>query len=111
MVTVRTLCISALSLLAGGMIATAASADTPWQAHHPRQEEVLNRDAHQRAEIREERREGDLSRRQANRLLTADRRVDRQDRLLARANGGYITKHEQRFMNREENRVGRHIPG
>ena len=107
----RTLSLSVLSLLAGGMIASAASAETPWQAHHPRQAEVLARDAHQRAEVREERREGDLTRRQAHRLLATDRRIDRQDHLLARANGGFITRHEQRFMNREENRVGRHIPG
>jgi hypothetical protein len=107
----RTLSLSVLSLLAGGMIATAASAETPWQAHHPRQAEVLSRDAHQRAAIRAERREGDLTRGQARHLLTTDRRIDRQDHLLARANGGFITKHEQRFLNHEENRVGGHIPG
>jgi len=107
----RTLSLSVLSLVAGGMIASAAAAETPWQAQHPRQHEVLARDAHQRAEVREERREGDLTRRQANRLLTADRRIDRQDHFLARANGGHITRHEQRFLNREETRVGRRIPG
>ena len=111
MVTVRTLTLSALSLLASGMIATAASAETPWQAHHPRQEQVLNRDAHERARIREERREGDLSRRQANHLLAADRRIAHQDRVVARVNGGYITRHEQRVLNHEETKVGRHIPG
>ena len=107
----RTLSLSVLTLVAGGMIASAAAAETPWQAHHPRQAEVLARDAHQRAVIRTERREGDLSRVQAHRLLVKDRRIDRQDHLLARANGGHITKPENRFLNREENRVGRHIPG
>lgn len=107
----RTLSLSLLPLLAGGMIATTAAADTPWQAHHPRQEQVLNRDAHQRARIHEERREGDLSRAQANRLLAADRRIARQDHRLAHANGGFITKGEQRSINHEENRVGRHVPG
>lgn len=108
---IRPLALGVLSLVAGGMIASAAAADTPWQAHHPRQEQVLTRDARQRGEIRAERREGDLSKAQARRLLTTERRIDRQDRLLARANGGYITKHEQRFLNREESRVSHHIPG
>lgn len=107
----RTLSLSILSLVAGGMIASAAAAETPWQEHHQRQAEVLSRDAHQRAVIRTERREGELTRTQARHLEAADRRVDRQDHLLARANGGHITKHEQRFLNREENKVGRRIPG
>jgi hypothetical protein len=111
MVTVRTLTLGFVSLLAVGTIATAASAETPWQAHHPRQEQVLNRDAHERARIHEERREGDLTRRQANHLLAADRRIARQDHLLARANGGHITRREQRFLNHEESKVGRRIPG
>jgi hypothetical protein len=107
----RTLSLSLLSLVAGGMIATAAAADTPWQAHHPRQEQVLNRDAHQRAVIREERREGDLTGAQAKHLLAADRRIARQDHVVARTNGGFITKREQRVMNHEEAKVARHIPG
>ena len=107
----RTLSLSILSLLAGGLIATAASAETPFQAHHPRQAEVLARDAHERAVIHAERREGDLTRGQARHLLAADRRIAHRDHVLARAHGGHITRHEQRVLNHEENRVGRHIPG
>ena len=107
----RTLSLSVLSLVAGGMIAGAAAAETPWQAHHPRQAEVLSRDADERAAVHAERREGDLTHRQARHLLAADRRIARQDHLLARANGGHITRHEQHFLNHEESRVGRHIPG
>jgi len=72
---------------------------------------VLKRDAHQRAVIRAERREGDLSRHQAKHLLAVDRRIAHQDHLLSRANGGHISKHEQRVLNHEETKVGRHIPG
>ena len=107
----RKLSLSILSLLAGGLIATTASAQTPFQANHPRQAEVLARDAHQRAVVREERREGDLTRRQARHMLTVDRRIAHRDHVLARAHGGHITRHEQRVLNHEENRVGRHIPG
>ena len=109
--SLKTLALGLASLIAGGMIASVAAAETPWQAHHPRQAEVLRRDAHERAAIHAERREGDLTRGQARHLLARDRRVDRQDHLLARANGGRITRHEQRFLNHEENRVRGHIPG
>jgi hypothetical protein len=107
----RTLSLSILSLVAGGLIAGSASAETPFQAHHPRQTEVLARDAHERAVIRAERREGELTRGRTRHLLAADHRIARQDHLLARANGGHITRHEQRFLNHEENRVGQRIPG
>jgi hypothetical protein len=111
MVTVRTLTLTVLSLVASGMIATAASAETPFQANHPRQAEVLKRDAHQRAVIREERREGDLSRAKARHLLAVDRRIAHRDHVLSRANGGHISRHEQRVLNHEENGVGKRIPG
>jgi hypothetical protein len=111
MVTVRTLTLSVLSLVASGLIATAASAETPFQAHHPRQAEVLKRDAHQRALIHEERREGDLSKAKARHLLAVDRRIAHRDHVLARAHGGHITRHEQRVLNHEESRVGQRIPG
>lgn len=107
----RTLSLSLLSLVAGGLIAGTASAETPWQAQHPRQEQVLQRDAHQRHVIRAERRQGELTRGQARHLLAADRRVARQDHALSRAHGGAISHRQQRTLNREENRVARHIPG
>ena len=107
----RTLSLSVLSLVAGGMIATAASAETPWQAHHPRQAEVLHRDAHERAIVRAEGRDHVISRAREHRLLVADRRIDRQDHRMARANGGFITHREQRVLNHEENRVDRRIGG
>lgn len=107
----RTLSIALASLVAGGMIASAAAAETPWQAHHPRQAEVLRRDAHQRAVIRAEGRAHVISHAKERRLLTADRRIDRQDHRLARVNGGRISRQEQRVLNHEENRVAGHIPG
>ena len=107
----RTLSTAILSLAAAGVLVGTASAETPWQAHHPRQEQVLNRDAHERARIVSERREGDLSRVQAHRLLAADHRIAVQDHRMARANGGFLTKAEQHKLNREEAKVSHRIPG
>ena len=91
--------------------ATAASADTAWQANHPRREEVNTRLHSQNVRIRDERRDGDLSARQAFRLHRADRRIRHQERVYARNHGGHISRAEQMRLNREENRVNRHIPG
>ena len=57
----RTLLIAAAGLTMAVGAAGAASAETPWQAHHPRRVEVNHRIAHLNRSIRVERREGELS--------------------------------------------------
>jgi hypothetical protein len=103
----------AFGVIAGALLlsASAAYADTPWQARHPRQEEVLNRAHRELGRIHEERVEGDLTRGQAQRLRAADERVIREDHRMAYRNGGYITRGQQYRLNRQENHIGRHIPG
>jgi hypothetical protein len=111
MSTKRNVLIAMLSVVAIGAAAGSASAETRWEHRHPRQDQVLDRDAHLRREIRTERREGELSRPQAHRLLASDRMIAREDHLTARANGGYITRHEQHNMNRQEHALARRIHG
>ncbi|MBV8421926.1 MAG: hypothetical protein JOZ26_18110 [Hyphomicrobiales bacterium] len=101
---------AAVLALAASGVAVSANAETPWQRHHPRQSEVLRRDARERSAIREERREGDISGAKARRLLSEDRAIAREDHAMARADGGYITRADQRQMNRQENRVARQLP-
>jgi hypothetical protein len=98
---------AALIALAG--IAGAASANTRWENHHPRQDQVFDRTQHQQRRITMERREGELSFWQAQRLRAADRHIAREDHRFARINGGYITRGEQRYLNHQENHVSRHI--
>ena len=99
-----------ITLLASvGAMAAPASAETRWSRHHPRQHEVLRREHHQIARINHERREGDLTHAQARALRASDRSFARQDRADARANGGYITKAQQRNLNAEEKAQSRAI--
>lgn len=107
----RKLSIAVLAAITAGVLAGNASAETRWEHNHPRQDQVLDRDAHLRREIREERREGDLTRAQAHRLMREDRAVAREDRVIARSNGGYITPHEQHVLNHQETQIRRQIPG
>ncbi len=107
----RTLLIAAAGLTLAVGAAGAASADTPWQAHHPRREEVNHRLANQNHQIREERREGDLTAAQARRLHERDYMIRMQERRFARHDDGHITHREQAWLNHRENVVHRHIPG
>jgi hypothetical protein len=88
---------------------TGASADTRWQANHPRREEVNQRLHNQNLRIRDERRDGELTARQAHRLHAEDRGIRRQERRFARHDGGHITRAEQRRLNHEENKVSGQI--
>lgn len=103
--------LAAASVAGVAVAASAAPAAAPaFAAQHPRQAQVLVRAAHERMRIREERREGVLTRGQAHRLLVADKRIVRRERRMSRANGGFITGAQQHRLNREEGAVGRNIP-
>jgi len=90
-------------------VASAASAETPWERHHPRRDEVIDRLQNQNHRITEERREGDLTAAQAHRLRAADYRIFHREQFDARHNDGHITRAEQYRLNRAENRVSRRI--
>jgi len=102
--------LAVLSLVMIGAGVTTASADTPWQAQHPRREQVNERLNHQFDRIRQDRREGEIGPGEAARLHHADFRVRLQERRFARFHDGHISRAERGRLNREENRIGRHIP-
>ncbi len=99
---------AAALVLATGFTASAF-ADTPWQQHHPRREQVNDRLANQNRRINHEFPEGELTRGQAMRLHRDDRQVRREERLMASQNGGHITRLEQRALNQQENRISHRI--
>lgn len=86
-----------------------ARADTPWNTHHPRREQINHRLGTQNRRISTQLREGEITRGQAARLHRADRRTRMTERRMARRNGGYVTRRQQRLLNRRENRVSRRI--
>ena len=89
--------------------AATASADTNWQQHHPRREEVNARLVRQSHRITTERREGELTRGQAHELRAEDRGIRAQERFDASHHRSHLTKREQHQLNREENGVSRQI--
>lgn len=90
-------------------IAGAASAQTHWDAAHPRRDEVNDRIANQNHRIRHQVREGELSHAQAMTLHRDDRQIRHEERMMASQDNGHITKQEQRTLNQQENHVSRQI--
>ena len=44
-------------------------------------------------------------------LHVAEHRIIHREHRMALRHGGHITRHEQMRLNREESRIGQHIPG
>jgi len=89
--------------------AGSAVAATKWQQSHPRRAEVNHRLANQNGRIHQERKEGDITKRQAQQMHREDRGMRGEERRMAAQNGGHITRQEQGTLNRQENGVSRQI--
>jgi hypothetical protein len=76
---------------------------------HPRRAEVNRRLERQNARIDEGVAAGRLAPAEAHRLHREDRMVRHEERAMAAANGGHITRREKRVLNRQENRISRQI--
>jgi hypothetical protein len=70
---------------------------------HPRRNEVNMRIANQRSRIAQGLQSGKLSSAQAKQLRANDKAIKRQEHADVKANGGYLTKSEQKQLNQEEN--------
>jgi len=92
-----------IAATSAALLASSAMADTKWQRHHPRREQVNHRLANQNRRIHHERREGDISGAQAHALHANDRAIRAQERADARGHHGHITKAEQHQLNQELN--------
>lgn len=101
--TVAVCAVLALTMTSG------ASAETRWDRHHPRRDQVNDRLHNQSRRIATERREGDLSRSQAVALRRTDRSIRAQERADASLHHGHLTKAEQRQLDRQLNGTSRAI--
>jgi hypothetical protein len=100
-----------IAILTLGVAAGAselASAET-WNEAHPRRAEVNARLANQNHRINQERREGEITARQARALHAQDRFIRKEERFMAGRNGSHITRSEKRSLNQQENAVSREI--
>ena len=106
---IRSVLIAGVVALTLGALAAPALADTQWQKDHPRREQVNNRLKNQNKRIRQERKEGEITKAQAQQLHSQDHAIRQEERTMASTNGGHITKAEQKALNQQENQVSREI--
>jgi len=99
----------AIALAAVGTSMTSASAESYWQATHPRRAEVNERLAYQNYRIDRGVADGRISPYEARRLHAEDRIIRHEERFVARFDGGHISRAEQRALNQQENAVSRQI--
>jgi hypothetical protein len=91
-----------LGLLATATVVPAIASerhDGHFDRHHPRRDQVMDRTQRQNHRITHQVREGDLTHAQAHALRHSDHAVAAQQRADARANGGYITRAQQKSLN------------
>jgi len=104
----KILTVAAVTVSLAGMASTAL-AETQWQKDHPRRTEVNKRLANQNRRIKQERKEGEITKGQAQQLHKEDHQIRQEERDMASQNGGHITKSEQRVLNQQENGVSKQI--
>lgn len=98
-----------LTAVSFGAASGAFAAETKWAKDHPRRHEVNSRLNNQDRRINQERKEGEISKGQAQALHKQDHQIRQEERDMASQNGGHITKQEQRTLNQQENQVSREI--
>ena len=70
---------------------------------HPRRNEVNKRVKNQRRRINKDLKSGKITQAQADQLKANDASIKQQEHADVKANGGYITKDQQKQLNQEEN--------
>jgi hypothetical protein len=86
-----------------------ASAQSNWDATHPRRAEVNHRLANQDHRIHREVRHDEMSHAEAARLHRDDHQIRQEERDMASQNGSHLTRHEDYALNQQENHVSRQI--
>ena len=110
MKSIRTVLMAGVIAVALGALVTPALADeTKWQKDHPRRTEVNARLKNQNKRINQERKEGEITKAQAQQLHSEDHAIRQEERTMASTNGGHITKTEQKALNQQENQVSQQI--
>jgi F0F1-type ATP synthase membrane subunit b/b' len=102
-----------LALALGGALlclgTPAAAQQSKWNQNHPRRAQVNKRLDNQNARVNQGVKNGTLTQGQAKQLHKEDKAIRSEERADAAANGGHITKQQQRQINRQENQVSKQI--
>lgn len=97
---------TAICLAISAPLAMAAQGNNAnWRKNHPRRAQVERRDHRLEKRTARAEKNGKITEGQADKLEGEEQAIHNQEKADAAANGGHITKAEQRDLNREENGV------
>ena len=105
----QVLTVTAIVAVFAGTTTNGFAADTKWERHHPRREQVNNRLGNQHDRIAREVKEGEISKGEAAHLRREDRQIGQEERAMTNQNRGHLTKLEQQTLNQQENQVSKQI--
>lgn len=105
----RSTILAATALLFCSVTVNAFADEARFNKNHPRRAQVNKRLGNQNKRIRNEVKEGEISKGQAAGMHKEDRQIRREERAMASQNGGHITKQEQKTLNQQENGVSKQI--
>jgi len=110
--TMNTAVMAALTL---GLLAPVriVLADTPADKHfeqaHPRRDEINDRVRHQRLLLKKQLKDGKITQAQYDQQMASLKNVKTQEVADVKANGGYVTKDQQKALNQELNQNRKEI--
>ncbi len=107
----KTTILTAVAAFAALVLATSASAQdqSKFDKTHPRRAEVNSRLNNQNARIDNKVDDGKMSKAEAAKLHKEDHAIRKEEKRDAAANGGHLTKAEQKHINHQENHVSKQI--
>jgi hypothetical protein len=100
-----------LVLLAAMTASMAFAKDKDFKKDHPRRAEVNERIRDEKARIEKDLKDGKITQAQADKMMGELKGVKAEEKAEVKANGGYLTKTEQKQLNQELNQDGRQIRG
>jgi hypothetical protein len=107
------------TVLCAGVILSLLSASRPakaenerqeeWKENHPRQHQVLHRANREQTRINHLYKEGKITSQQRDEMLERAKTIKQENHADSKANGGYITKDQQKVMNKQANQLNKEI--
>jgi len=98
-----TMMLAALATIGTLVAAPVFAQDTKWDKDHPRREQVNDRLKNQNKRITTERKEGEITKAQAQKLRANDKTIHGEEKAMASQDGGHITKTDQKALNQQLN--------
>lgn len=98
-----------LTVFVAGIVEVSADANEGIKKHHPRRAEVNKRVRNQERRINQGEKSGKLSHEQAEQLRADEKGIKAKEQAELQANGGHLTKPQQKELNQELNAESKKI--